>query len=153
MFVNETLSGRYVPEPDVTLFPNVTNNDSMIVQTNIPVNSMCSHHFQNIEGVCHIGILPAAGKPILGLSKIARIVEYYAKRPNIQEELTVQIADHINRVLEPNGVIVVINATHNCMTIRGVKAKGSTTTTSHIIGDFIRLPIKQEFFGILNAKN
>lgn len=146
MVVNETHSGRYRAPPAITQFPNVKNTDTLITLYGITVESMCSHHFQNIRGVCHIAILPDPNGKVAGLSKYTRIVKHFAERPQIQEELTVQIADELMKVLSPLGVAVVIDAEHQCMSVRGVREHESIMRTTHLLGDFQDVPhLKAEF--------
>ena len=109
--------------------------DEMILVKDIPLYSMCEHHFVPFMGKAHVGYIPKNGI-YTGLSKIARIVEIYAKRPQVQERLTQQIADTLMKSLEPKGVIVVVEAEHLCMSMRGVKKPGSTTVTSALRGLF-----------------
>ena len=108
--------------------------DEIVLLKDIPFSSMCEHHFLPFTGKAHVAYMPS-GK-VLGLSKLARAVDAYAKRPQVQERLTNQIADLIERVAEPRGVVVVIEATHTCMTIRGVKKPGAEMITSAVKGIF-----------------
>jgi len=110
-------------------------HDEMVLVKDIPFYSMCEHHFLPFFGKAHVAYIPAKGK-ITGLSKLARVVEGYAKRPQLQERLTSQIADAIMECLHPRGVLVVVEAEHMCMTMRGVKKPGSYTTTSAVRGIF-----------------
>jgi GTP cyclohydrolase I len=103
-----------------------------VLARNIPMRSVCQHHLLPFTGVAHVGYLP--GDRILGLSKLARIVEHFAARPQVQERLTKQIADWLTEQLQPRGVGVVIEAEHTCMTLRGVRAAGSNTVTSTLLG-------------------
>jgi GTP cyclohydrolase I len=111
------------------------NHDEMVLVKDIPVYSICEHHFMPFYGVAHVAYVPRQGK-ITGLSKLARVVEGYAKRPQLQERMTSQIADTIMQALNPMGVIVVIEAEHMCMTMRGIKKAGSKTLTSAVRGIF-----------------
>ncbi len=117
---------------DLTTFPNDEEYDELVLARSIPLQSMCEHHMLPFVGVAHVGYLP--GPRILGLSKLARVVELFARRPQVQERLTKQIADWLQSNLRPAGVGVVIEAEHMCMTLRGVRAAGSTTTTSAMLG-------------------
>jgi GTP cyclohydrolase IA len=149
MFVNETFSGRYQPPPRVTSFPNSTTYDELYVTGPITVRSTCAHHLQPIKGKCYIGVFP--GTNVIGLSKFNRIVDWISSRPTIQEELTVQIADEIQRVTEAQGVAVLLQAEHGCMTNRGVREESSDMTTSVMRGVLRDHPhIKQEFFNIVS---
>jgi GTP cyclohydrolase I len=121
------------PSPfSLTTFPNDEGYDELVLARAIPVCSVCEHHLLPFMGVAHVGYLP--GERILGLSKLARVVQHFAARPQVQERLTRQVADWLNTNLAPAGVGVVIAAEHTCMTIRGVQARGSTTVTSTLIG-------------------
>jgi GTP cyclohydrolase IA len=119
-------------EFDMTTFPNAEGYDELVIVKDIPVRSLCEHHVLPFTGVAHVGYLP--GDRILGLSKFARVVEMFARRPQVQERLTVQIADWLVDSLAPRGVGVVIEAEHLCMTLRGVQAVGTTTSTSALRG-------------------
>lgn len=114
MVINETFAGRYEAEPSITDFPNASNLDQLITVGPLRVESMCSHHHQNIRGSAFISVLPDPQGKVIGLSKFSRILRHYARRPQIQEELTSQVADHINEVIAPLGVAVIINAEHQC---------------------------------------
>jgi len=136
---------------DLTTFPNDENYDELVLARDIPVRSVCEHHLLPFVGVAHVGYLP--GKRILGLSKLARSVEYFACRPQVQERLTKQVADWLNTQLEPRGVGVVIEAEHTCMTLRGVRSAGSNTVTSTLLG-LLRedARTRQEFFALTGGK-
>jgi GTP cyclohydrolase IA len=114
------------------------NHDEMIMVRDIPLHSMCEHHLIPFMGEAHVAYIPNEGGQISGLSKIVRVVDLLAKRPQVQERLTSQIADAIERALEPRGVLVVIEAEHLCMTMRGVRKPGSQTVTSAVRGIFRR---------------
>jgi GTP cyclohydrolase I len=121
------------PRPfELTTFPNDEHYDELVLAGGIPVHSVCEHHMLPFVGTAHVGYLP--GQRILGLSKLARVVELFARRPQVQERLTVQVADWLQTHLEPRGVGVVVEAEHLCMTLRGVRTGGSTTTTSSMRG-------------------
>ena len=117
---------------DLTTFPNDEGYDEMVVATRIPVQSLCEHHLLPFTGVAHIGYLP--GERILGLSKLARVLEMFARDLQVQERLTRQVADWLQEHLAPRGVGVVVEAEHLCMSLRGVRAGGSRTTTSALLG-------------------
>jgi GTP cyclohydrolase I len=112
------------------------NHDEMVLVKDIEVYSTCEHHLVPFHGVAHVGYTPNARGQITGLSKLARLVDVYARRPQVQERMTSQIADALMDILEPRGVIVVIEAEHLCMTMRGVRKPGAKTVTSAVRGDF-----------------
>jgi GTP cyclohydrolase IA len=120
------------PSFELTTFPNEEGYDEMVLARSIPVRSVCEHHLLPFVGVAHVGYLP--GERILGLSKLARVVEYFAHRPQVQERLTKQIADWLAEQLAAKGVGFVVEAEHSCMTLRGVQAAGTRTITSALIG-------------------
>jgi GTP cyclohydrolase I len=138
----------FTPRPfDLTTFPNDEGYDELVLARGIPVRSVCEHHLLPFTGVAHVGYLP--GERILGLSKLARIVEHFACRPQVQERLTKQIADWLCEQLNPKGVGVVIEAEHSCMTLRGVQAAGSSTVTSTLLGTLREdARSRQEFFAL-----
>jgi GTP cyclohydrolase I len=117
---------------DLTTFDNDEQYDELVLARGIPVRALCEHHLLPFVGVAHVGYLP--GERILGLSKLARVVEALAARPQVQERLTKQVADWLQTHLDPRGVGVVIEAEHTCMTLRGVRAGGSRTITSTLLG-------------------
>ena len=119
-------------EFDLTTFPNDEGYDELVLARSIPVHSVCEHHMLPFVGVAHVGYLP--GERILGLSKLARVVEMFARRPQVQERLTNQVADWLQTNLAPRGVGVVVEAEHLCMTMRGVRAAGASTVTSAVHG-------------------
>jgi GTP cyclohydrolase I len=138
----------FSPRPfDLTTFPNDEGYDELVLVRDIPVRSVCEHHLLPFVGVAHVGYLP--GERILGLSKLARIVEHFASRPQVQERLTTQVADWLSDQLIPKGVGVVIEAEHSCMTLRGVQAVGSSTVTSTLLGTLREdARSRQEFFAL-----
>jgi len=151
MYLNEVFGGRYVEQPAITTFPN-QDYDQIYVTGPISVRSTCAHHFQPFVGKCWIGVYP--GDNVIGLSKFNRLVEWYANRPSIQEELTVQIADAVENLTAAKGVAVLIKAEHMCMTMRGVKEHESNFTTSIMRGSFRTMPhMKAEFFEMLKQSN
>jgi GTP cyclohydrolase IA len=117
---------------DLTTFANDEDYDELVLARAIPVQSVCEHHMLPFLGTAHVGYLP--GHRILGLSKLARVVELFARRPQVQERLTKQVADWLQTHLQPRGVGVVIEAEHLCMTVRGVRAAGTSTITSTLLG-------------------
>jgi GTP cyclohydrolase IA len=135
------------PEFDLTTFPNDEGYDELVLARSIPLRSVCEHHLLPFVGVAHVGYLPR--ERILGLSKLARVVGHFAARPQVQERLTKQVAGWLSDNLDPAGVGVVIEAEHTCMTVRGVRASGSTTVTSALLGALRDDPrSRQEFFAL-----
>jgi GTP cyclohydrolase I len=131
----------------LTTFPNDEGYDELVLARSIPVRAVCEHHLLPFVGTAHVGYLP--GERILGLSKLARVVGHFTARPQVQERLTKQIADWLQQNLAPAGVGVVIEAEHTCMTLRGVRAGGSTTVTSTMLGTLRDDPrSRQEFFAL-----
>lgn len=141
----------YAVEPAEILsrtFEEVDGYDEMVVLRDIGFESHCEHHMAPIIGRAHVAYLPT--RRVVGISKLARLVEAYAKRLQIQERMTAQIADAIQQVLQPRGVGVVIEATHHCMTTRGIHKPGSLMVTSRLLGEFRTSPdTRREFFAIL----
>jgi GTP cyclohydrolase IA len=132
----ELFAGLYT-DPDTVL--NTTfdeQHDELVIVKQIPMYSTCEHHLVSFHGVAHVGYIPGEDGRVTGLSKIARLVDLYAKRPQVQERLTAQIADALMRKLNPRGTIVVVEAEHLCMAIRGVRKPGAITTTSAVRGQF-----------------
>jgi GTP cyclohydrolase IA len=138
-------------EFDLTTFPNDEGYDELVLAKNIPVQSLCEHHLLPFYGTAHVGYLP--GKRILGLSKLARVVELFARDLQVQERLTQQVADGLQEHLAPKGVGVVIEAEHLCMSLRGVRATGSRTVTSALHG-LLREDARsrQEFFALTGIR-
>ncbi|MGW7682675.1 GTP cyclohydrolase I FolE [Kribbella sp. NPDC054772] len=134
-------------EFELTTFPNDEGYDELVLAKDIPVQSLCEHHLLPFQGVAHVGYLP--GDRILGLSKLARVVELFARDFQVQERLTKQVADWLQDHLDPKGVGVVIEAEHQCMSLRGVRATGSRTVTSALHGVLRNNPSsRQEFFAL-----
>jgi GTP cyclohydrolase I len=134
-------------EPRVTTFPNAEGYEHMVMEREIPFYSMCAHHLVPFYGKAHIAYIP--GDQILGLSKFARILEFYAKRPQLQERLTEQVVDFFVDKLNPRGVMIVIEARHLCVEMRGVKKQGALTVTSALRGVFHKRPVREEFLDLL----
>jgi GTP cyclohydrolase IA len=144
MYVNEIFSGLDPQnKPAVTLFNNDYHYSEMLVEKDIKVQSYCEHHFVPIIGKAHVAYI-ANGK-VIGLSKINRIVDFFARRPQVQERLTVQIADELKKILQTEDVAVVINADHMCVTMRGIKDESSSTYTSSFHGKFKEAEYRKEF--------
>lgn len=120
------------PEFEMTTFANTDGYDELVLVNDIPVRSVCAHHMLPFVGVAHVGYLPAAR--IVGLSKLARVVDFFAHRAQTQERLTLQIAERLDDQLAPRGVGVVVEAEHSCMTVRGARALGTRTVTSALLG-------------------
>jgi GTP cyclohydrolase IA len=142
----------FSPRPfNLTTFPNDAGYDELIIARSIPVQSVCEHHLLPFVGVAHVGYLP--GERILGLSKLARVVELFARRPQVQERLTQQIADWLHdQLAPPRGVAVVVAAEHLCMTVRGVRASGANTVTSALHGQLrSQAASRAEFFTLIAA--
>lgn len=132
----EMFAGLYM-DPDSVLAKTFDeSHEELVMVTDIPIYSFCEHHLLPFHGVAHVGYIPNEHGKVTGLSKVARLVDAYAKRPQVQERLTSQIADSLVRTLQPRGVIVVIEAEHLCMAMRGVRKPGARTTTSAVRGQF-----------------
>jgi GTP cyclohydrolase I len=135
----------------LTTFPNDEGYDELVVARDIPFHSLCEHHMLPFQGVAHVGYLP--GEHILGLSKLARVVELYARGLQVQERLTMQVADWLEEALHPKGVGVVVEAEHLCMSLRGVQARGSVTVTSALHGVLRDDPrSRSEFFSLTGVR-
>ncbi len=151
MYVKEVFSGLNPKNrPTPRLFENRYNYDQMLVEKDITFYSHCEHHFVPIYGKAHVAYF-SAGK-VIGLSKINRIVQYYSKRPQVQERLTVQIGREIERVLQTEHVAVVVDANHMCVASRGVGDTNSKTGTAYFTGKFREENSKREFLNYINAK-
>ena len=137
-------------EPKITIFPNSEGYQAMVMEKDISFYSLCSHHFVPFYGHAHVAYIP--NEKIVGLSKMPRIVEFYARRPQLQERLTEQIAQFMAEKLHPQGVMVVIEARHLCVEMRGVKKPGALTVTSAIRGIFYDRPVREEFLDLLNRR-
>lgn len=146
MFIRETFSGRYRAVPKVTSFPNM-GYKSLYATGPISIRSTCAHHFQNIVGRCWVGILPE--NEVIGLSKFNRLVHHICERPQIQEEMTTQIAEALKQYAKTEHIAVVVKAEHHCMTMRGVREHESDMTTAVMLGKFLEDPaLKKEFYDI-----
>jgi GTP cyclohydrolase I len=136
-YVNDLWKGRYEPMSDITSFPS-DGYDGIVFEGGIPLTSMCSHHHQTISGKVHVAYIPAENGNVVGLSKINRVVEHFGRRGAIQEQLTVAIQHAIDELIENNkGVAVMIEATHNCVSCRGVKHIGASMKTAKLSGAFL----------------
>jgi GTP cyclohydrolase I len=132
----ETFAGLYSDPDEVLTTMFDEHHDELVLVKQIPMYSTCEHHLVSFHGVAHVGYLPGVDGRVTGLSKIARLVDLYARRPQVQERLTGQIAEALMNKLNPRGVIVVIEAEHLCMAMRGVRKPGALTTTSAVRGQF-----------------
>jgi GTP cyclohydrolase I len=140
-----------VPAFDLTSFPNTEQYDELVLVQDIPVRSLCEHHMLPFVGVAAVGYLP--GERILGLSKLARLVDFFGRRAQTQERLTKQIADHLQTSLDPRGVGVVVEAEHTCMSLRGVRAAGARTVTSALAGTLRQDPAaRAEFLALARPR-
>ena len=152
-FVNDLAEGCYNEGPKITAFDNLDNYNGMVFQGSITVNSFCSHHHLPFTGVAHTAYIPSEEGKIIGLSKLNRIVEFYSRRPQVQENLTMQIHDHINKVCTDNlGVAVMVSANHMCACVRGVK-HDATMKTSKLSGVFMdnNNLARQEFYDFIKT--
>jgi GTP cyclohydrolase I len=154
-YVNDLWAGRYTAMSPITSFPS-DGYDGIVIERNIPLTSMCSHHHQTIKGVVHIGYVAGENGQVVGLSKLNRIVELFGRRGAIQEQLTAAIHQAVNKICKDNkGVITTIVATHNCVSCRGVKHEGAsmvTTKASGVFRDNENLA-RKEFFDSLKVNN
>jgi GTP cyclohydrolase I len=145
----EIFSGlRQEPEDVLTTTFDI-GHDEMVLVKDIEVMSSCEHHLVPFVGVAHVGYIPSTSGKITGLSKLARLVDVYARRPQVQERLTTQIADALMRILEPRGVIVVIECEHMCMTMRGVRKPGAKTITSAVRGQLLHPATRAEAMSLI----
>ena len=145
-FVNDLAQGCFDNPPNITAFDNLDGYEGMVFQGNIDLKSFCSHHHLPFVGVAHVAYIPSKDGKVIGLSKLNRIVEWFARRPQVQENLTMQIHQYLNEVCENNnGVAVVCEANHMCACVRGVR-HNSTMMTSHLSGAFKNDPATREEF-------
>jgi len=154
-YVNDLWKGRYNNFTEITSFPS-DGYDGIIIERNIQLTSMCSHHHQTIRGVVHIGYVAGTDGQVIGLSKLNRIVEHFGRRGAIQEQLTSAIHQAVDKVCEGNrGVIVTVVATHNCVSCRGVKHQGASMVTTKASGVFLNNEnqARKEFFDSLKINN
>lgn len=151
LFVNEFFAGlNPKTKPKATVFDNKFKYNQMLVEKNIRVVSNCEHHFLPIIGKAHVAYISTGS--VIGLSKINRIVEYYAKRPQVQERLTRQILNDLKAALNTEDVAVVVDAKHQCVTIRGIKDEESSTVTMEYSGKFLNEDVRKEFLGYVNME-
>ncbi|MDX2850168.1 GTP cyclohydrolase I FolE [Actinacidiphila glaucinigra] len=148
----EIFAGLYQEPEDVLTTTFDLGHDEMVLVKDIEVLSSCEHHLVPFVGVAHVGYIPSSDGKITGLSKLARLVDVFARRPQVQERLTTQIADSLMRILEPRGVIVVIECEHMCMTMRGVRKPGAKTITSAVRGQLRDSATRAEAMSLIMAK-
>ena len=146
-----TVGLRQSPE-DVLTTTFDLGHDEMVLVRDIELWSMCEHHLVPFTGVAHVGYIPASNGKITGLSKLARLVDVYAKRPQVQERLTTQVAEALEEILEARGVIVVIEAEHLCMTMRGVRKAGARTITSAVRGQMRDIATRSEAMALIHSR-
>jgi GTP cyclohydrolase I len=132
----ETFAGLWQDPNEILATVFDEDHDELVLVKDIPMYSTCEHHLVPFHGVAHVGYIPGADGRVTGLSKLARLVDVYARRPQVQERMTSQIADALSEALTPRGVLVVIEAEHLCMAMRGIRKPGATTTTSAVRGIF-----------------
>jgi GTP cyclohydrolase IA len=153
MYVNEVFRGRYVKAPDITEFPNAEHLNELMIVGPITVRSACSHHFCPVIGKIWIGVMPNEHTNVIGLSKYARLAEWVMGRPQIQEEAVVQLADLIQVKTQPDGLAIVMEASHYCMAWRGVKDMNSKMINSVMRGVFLKdANLRREFLSLLPRK-
>lgn len=153
MYVNEVFRGRYVNGPEITEFPNVGHLNELMIVGPIIVRSACSHHFCPVIGKIWIGVMPNEHTNVIGLSKYARLAEWIMGRPQIQEEAVVQLADLIQEKTQPDGLAIVMEASHYCMAWRGVKDMDSKMINSVMRGVFLKDPnLRREFLSLIPRK-
>lgn len=152
MFVKEIFGGlNPANKPKISVFENSYHYDKMLVEADIEFNSTCEHHFLPIVGKAHIGYV-SSGK-VIGLSKLNRIVDYFARRPQVQERMIMQIFNELKTVLETDNVIVVVEASHLCVSSRGIKDSTSYTSTIQYGGIFEQKEMRQDFFQLIHKKS
>lgn len=154
MYLTEVFKGRYVKAPSITEFPNVGHLNELMIVGPITVRSACSHHFCPVIGQIWIGIMPNEHTNVIGLSKYARLAEWVMGRPQIQEEAVVQLADLIQEKTQPDGLAIVMEASHFCMSWRGVKDMDSKMINSVMRGVFLKDPnLRREFLSLIPKKS
>lgn len=153
MFVNEVFRGRYEKAPVTTAFPNVSQLNELMVVGPITVRSACSHHLCPIMGKVWVGVMPNANSDLIGLSKYARLAEWVMNRPQIQEEAVVMLADELERRIRPDGLALVMEASHFCMHWRGVKDTDALMNNSVMRGSFLKDPaLRSEFLSLIRQR-
>ena len=153
MYLNEVFKGRYIEAPPITEFPNAEHHTELMIVGPITVRSACSHHFCPVIGQVWIGVMPNEHTNVIGLSKYARLAEWIMGRPQIQEEAVVQLADLIQSKTQPDGLAIVMEASHYCMGWRGVKDLDSKMINSVMRGVFLKDPnLRREFLALIPKK-
>ncbi|MFE9922111.1 GTP cyclohydrolase I FolE [Streptomyces sp. NPDC005774] len=148
----EIFAGLWQKPEDVLTTTFDIGHDEMVLVKDIEVYSTCEHHLVPFRGVAHVGYIPATSGKITGLSKLARLVDVYARRPQVQERLTTQIADSLMEILEPRGVIVVVECEHMCMSMRGIRKPGAKTLTSAVRGQLRDATTRNEAMSLIMAR-
>jgi len=148
----EIFNGLHHRAEDVLTTTFSIGHEELVVVKDIALYSVCEHHLVPFHGVAHVGYIPGEDGRITGLSKIARLVDLYARRPQVQERLTTQIADAMVRILKPAGVIVVVECEHLCMSMRGIRKPGATTLTSAVRGQLRDAATRNEAMSLINGK-
>ncbi|MER5382153.1 GTP cyclohydrolase I FolE [Streptomyces sp. NBC_00647] len=148
----EIFAGLWQQPEDVLTTTFDIGHDEMVLVKDIEVFSTCEHHLVPFRGVAHVGYIPATSGKITGLSKLARLVDVYARRPQVQERLTTQIADSLMEILEPRGVIVVVECEHMCMSMRGIRKPGAKTITSAVRGQLRDAATRNEAMSLIMAR-
>ncbi|MET8940639.1 GTP cyclohydrolase I FolE [Streptomyces rubiginosohelvolus] len=148
----EILAGLRQEPEDVLTTTFDLGHDEMVLVKDIEIMSLCEHHLLPFHGVAHVGYIPADSGKITGLSKLARLVDVFARRPQVQERLTTQVADSLMRILEARGAIVVIEAEHMCMSVRGIRKPGAKTTTSAVRGQLRDASTRSEAMSLILAR-
>lgn len=148
----EIFAGLWQKPEDVLTTTFDLGHDEMVLVKDIEVYSTCEHHLVPFRGVAHVGYIPATSGKITGLSKLARLVDVYARRPQVQERLTTQIADSLMDILEPRGVIVVVECEHMCMSMRGIRKPGAKTLTSAVRGQLRDATTRNEAMSLIMAR-
>jgi GTP cyclohydrolase I len=153
MFINEVFSGRYMEQPSLTKFPNVSALNELMIIGPITVRSACSHHLCPIMGRVWIGVLPSKASALIGLSKYSRLTEWVMCRPQIQEEAVVELADMLEDKIKPIGLAIVMDADHFCMQWRGVKDRDSKMVNSVMRGAFLKdSSLRREFLSLIDKR-
>ena len=154
MYINEVFNGRYVPPPAITEFPNAEHLNELMIVGPLTVRSACSHHFCPVMGKIWIGVMPNEHTNVIGLSKYARLVDWIMGRPQIQEEAVVQLADLIMEMTQPDGLAIVMEASHFCMSWRGVRELDSKMLNSVMRGVFLKdANLRREFLSLIPGRN